>query len=196
MLRAGLTGNIGSGKSAVAAIFSSIGIPVFNADNESRKFLKLPHVIDSFTEFFGTEIMVDGVVNNKRLASLVFSNRDALDRLNHLLHPLVMKEFTAWQALNGMSPYVIMEAAILFESGYAKEFDYIIAVSCGEETAVERVIKRDGLSRELVMERMNQQMNNEDKTGMSDFVIINDGSQLIIPQVISIHKQILQRIGK
>jgi dephospho-CoA kinase len=194
MLRAGLTGNIGSGKSAVAAVFSSIGIPVFNADNESRKFLKLPDVIDSLTELFGAEILGNGVINNKRLASLVFGNRKALDCLNHLLHPLVMKEFTAWQALNRLSPYVIMEAAILFESGYAKEFDYIIHVSCGEETAVERVIKRDGLSKELVMERMNHQMKNEDKARMSDFVIINDGSQLIIPQVISIHKQLLERI--
>ena len=192
MLRIGLTGNIGSGKSAVASIFSCLGIPLYHADEESKKFLKLPEVIDRIAGMFGKEVALDGVINNKNLASVVFGNTQALKQLNSLLHPLVMKGFNAWMQSNSQVPYIIMEAAILFESGYAKEFDRIIHVSCPEEPAIERVIKRDGVTRKLVLERMQHQLKNDDKARMSDFVIINDGSQLLIPQVIAIHKKILQ----
>ena len=192
MLRAGLTGNIGSGKSVVASVFSSIGIPVFHADEESKKILKIPEIINLIAGLFGRAVSEGGMINNKRLASIVFGNPEALQRLNSLLHPLVMKDFNAWVESNRQAPYVLMEAAILFESGFAKEFDYIIHVSCPEETAIERVVKRDGFTRELVIDRMKHQLNNDDKSRMSDFVIINDGSKLLIPQVISIHKKLLQ----
>ena len=192
MLRAGLTGNIGSGKSVVASVFSSIGIPVFHADEESKKILKIPEIVNLIAGLFGRAVSEGGMINNKRLASIVFGNPEALQRLNSLLHPLVMKDFNAWVESNRQAPYVLMEAAILFESGFAKEFDYIIHVSCPEETAIERVVKRAGLTRELVIDRMKRQLNNDDKARMSDFVIINDGSKLLIPQVISIHKKLLQ----
>ena len=192
MLRAGLTGNIGSGKSVVASVFSSIGIPVFHADEESKKILKIPEIVNLIAGLFGRTVSEGGMINNKRLASIVFGNPEALQRLNSLLHPLVMKDFNAWVESNRQAPYVLMEAAILFESGFAKEFDYIIHVSCPEETAIERVVKRDGFTRELVIDRMKHQLNNDDKSRMSDFVIINDGSKLLIPQVISIHKKLLQ----
>jgi len=194
MLKAGLTGNIGSGKSAVASVFAAIGIPVFHADEESKKFLKIPGVSKSIIQLFGMEITVDGVIDNKRLASVVFGNTHSLNQLNLLLHPLVMQEFSSWLGLKAGAPYVIMESAILFETGYAEEFDYIIHVSCDEETAIDRVVRRDGLPAEMVIRRMEHQMKNDDKARLSDFIIINDGSQLIIPQVISIHKKLLGSI--
>jgi dephospho-CoA kinase len=194
VLRIGLTGNIGSGKSAVAAIFSSLGIPVFHADEESKKFLKLQDIVDRIAGMFGNGVIPDGVINYKILASVVFSNIQALNQLNGLLHPLVMKDFETWMKLNAQSPYLIMEAAILFESGNANEFDRIIHVSCPEELAIERVLKRGGMTREQILERMKHQKKNDDKARMSDFVIINDGSQLLIPQVITIHKNLLHCI--
>ena len=191
MLRVGLTGNIGSGKSAVAAVFASLGIPVFHADDESKKLLKHQLIIDQVAGMFGNEVIQDGFINNKVLASIVFGNPDALTHLDNLLHPMVMKEFNTCMQLSAGAPYVIMEAAILFESGYAKGFDRIIHISCPEEKSVERVVKRDNLSREQVLDRMRHQLKNEDKARMSDFVINNDGSQMIIPQVVSVHKNLL-----
>jgi len=192
MLRAGLSGNIGSGKSVVASIFSSVGVPVFHADEESKKLLKLPAVIKSVSELFGDDIIENNMISNKRLASAVFGDPSALQQLNLLMHPLVLKEFNTWIAARAQTPYVIMESAILFESGYAKDFDRIIHVSCPEELAIDRVVKRDGVEKELVLKRLSHQLKNDDKAGMSDFVIINDGSQLLIPQVIAIHKKLLQ----
>ena len=122
----------------------------------------------------------------------MFGDPSALQQLNLLMHPLVLKEFNTWIAARAQTPYVIMESAILFESGYAKDFDRIIHVSCPEELAIDRVVKRDGVEKELVLKRLSHQLKNDDKAGMSDFVIINDGSQLLIPQVIAIHKKLLQ----
>jgi len=192
MLRTGLTGNIGSGKSAVASVFSSIGVPVFHADEESKKFLKNPDIIEQIIVLLGKEIAVTGMIDNRQLASVVFGSTEALNKLNSLLHPLVMKDFNTWLQNQAGAPYVVMEAAILFETSYSKEFDYIIHISCPEETAIERVVKRDGLSREMVIERIKHQIKNDDKARMSDFVIINDGTSLLIPQVIAIHKKLLQ----
>lgn len=192
MLKAGLTGNIGSGKSLVASVFSVLGIPVFKADEESKNILKLPEVIDMVADTFGPEVLEHGIISNKALAAIVFGNKEALLKLNHLMHPLVMDAFKSWIRLYPLSPYVIMEAAILFESGYAGEFDRIIHVSCDEAIALERVMKRDGVTEEQVRARMMQQLKNDDKAGLSDFVIINDGSLQIIPQVLAVHKALLQ----
>ena len=192
MLKAGLTGNIGSGKSAVASIFSSLGIPVFHADEESKKFLGTPEVIDEIARSLGKDIIVNGLIDKRKLASLVFGDRQSLNHLNGIMHPLVLKEFNKWISSESLAPYVIMEAAILFESGYNKEFDRIIHVSCPEERAIARVIARDGTSREHVLARMQYQIKDDDKARMSDFVIINDGTHLVIPQVMAIHKSLLE----
>lgn len=191
MTRVGLTGNIGSGKSTVADVFSSLGIPVYRADEESKKLLSRHDVLNQLEEAFGTEVISGGAIDRNRLASVVFGNREALGRLNRMLHPLVMADFNDWCEVNSVAPYVIMEAAILFESGYAKEFDRIIHVSCPQENSVERVIKRDGLSREQVLERLKHQIKNEEKAMRSDFIIYSDGLQMVIPQVMTVHKKLL-----
>jgi len=192
MLRVGLTGNIGSGKSVVASVFSSLGVPVYNADEESKKFLEVPGVTSSLVSLFGRRILNKEIIDKKMLARAVFGNKTALEQLNTLLHPLVMKDFNAWIVSAPPVPYVIMEAAILFESGYAKDFDRIIHVSCPDETAIDRVIARDRAGRDEVLARMGHQIKNDDKARLSDFVIINDGSQMLIPQVIGIHKKLMR----
>jgi len=191
MLKVGLTGNIGSGKSLVASVFASLGIPVYHADEESKKFLDTRQVISSLVSLFGLKIITNEKIDKRKLAEIVFGDEKALEQLNALLHPLVMQDFNSRISLTPTLPYTIMEAAILFESGYSKDFDRIIHVSCPDATAIERVMARDGISRELVLARMQHQFKNDDKARMSHFVIINDGSRMLIPQIISIHKKLM-----
>ena len=191
MLKVGLTGNIGSGKSLVASIFTSLGIPVYHADEESKKFLDTRQVISSLVSLFGLQIVTNEKIDKRKLAEIVFGDEKALEQLNALLHPLVMQDFNSRISSAPPVPYMIMEAAILFESGYSKDFDRIIHVSCPDVTAIERVMARDGISRELVLARMQHQLKNDDKARMSHFVIINDGTCMLIPQVIAVHKQLI-----
>jgi dephospho-CoA kinase len=193
MLKVGLTGNIGSGKSLVAKIFSTMGIPVYNSDRESKKFLELVEIKSTIVKSFGPVILLpDGEIDRRKLGDIVFSDPSSLNSLNSILHPLVIKDFRQWCLSNQDQKYIIQETAILFESGYYRQFDKTIHVSCSPEIAIERVIQRDKSSRETVLKRMQFQFEDSKKAAMSDYVILNDGSELIIPQILSIHKQLLQ----
>jgi dephospho-CoA kinase len=191
MMKVGLTGNIGSGKSTVASVFSLLGVPVFHADSESKKHLNAPWVISQIQGLFGENIAPGKQIDRAQLASLVFSDPAALTKLNSLLHPLVLADFATW-ATKQTAGYVIMEAAILYESGYAGEFSRIIHVSCPDPLAVARVMQRDHSTEPEIRARMRHQLNDNDKAGMADFVIINDGSRLLIPQILAVHKKILE----
>lgn len=193
MLKVGLTGNIGSGKTVVSGVFSTLGIPVFHADEESKMILDDPSVRNEIIRHFGYGILTNSNDINKRsLASLVFTDEKALKLLNSILHPKVMRAFSHWVSLHQDQYYVIQEAAIIFESGLRAEFDFIIHVSCPKETAIDRVIKRDRIDGHSVMRRMQFQLDDEEKSRLSDFVIRNDGSEMVIPQVLSIHQQLLK----
>jgi dephospho-CoA kinase len=188
MLRVGLTGNIGSGKSVVSRIFSTLGIPVYHADEESKKFLGRPDVIREVAALFGPAILTEsGAVKRKALASVVFGDPVALSRLNSILHPLVKDGAREWAALYAERPYVIHEAAIIFESGFRQEYDRIIYITCPKETAIARVMERDGVKREDVLGRLRFQWEDEVKMKESDFVIVNDGVAPLLPQVLEIH---------
>ncbi len=191
MLKVGLTGNIGSGKSLISEIFQTIGIPVFHADEESKKNLNEPQVRNEIVRFFGYGILAnDRQIEKRVLASLVFSDPEALKKLNSILHPRVMRDFHEWTLRQAGKRYVVQEAAIIFESGFQGEYDRIIHVSCPSELAIERVIQRDRLSRQEVLARMRFQLDDEKKAALSDFVIRNDGSELVIPQVLAIHQRL------
>ena len=193
MLRVGLTGNIGSGKSLVAKIFSTLGIQLYHADQESKKLLEVPQIRSGIVKIFGPEILFpSGEIDRKKLGSIVFSDPVLLNSLNSLLHPLVMKDFAEWCNSQQNQQYIILEAAIILESGYQDQFDKIIHVSCSQEVAIERVMQRDKVSREDVLKRMQFQIEDSKKADMSDYVIRNNGSELIIPQVLSIHRQLMQ----
>jgi dephospho-CoA kinase len=191
MLKVGLTGNIGSGKSLVAEIFSTFGIPVYHADEESKRLLNSLPVKKKVFGIFGEKIIApDGTIDRKVLASIVFSDKTALSSLEAILHPAVIADFTDWCEERKSHPYLIQEAAIIFESGFRAEFDRIIQVSCPAELAIERVMTRDGISEEDVRKRMLFQWEDEKKSTLSDYVILNDGKSMIIPQVLFIHKEL------
>jgi len=191
MLRIGLTGNIGSGKTIVSSVFSALGVPVYHADEESKKFLFHPEIRKQITRRFGVGILEqNGEIARRSLASVVFSDKDALKWLNSLLHPLVREDFRRWASGHAAQPYVIQEAAIIFESGFGDEFDFIIHVACPKEIAIGRVVKRDGTDGNSVMQRMRFQMDDAEKARRSDFVIRNDGTELVIPQVLAIHQHL------
>lgn len=168
----GLTGGIGSGKSTIAGFFAQMGVPVYIADDEAKKILYLPDTVSALKEAFGEGIFTDGVPDRVKIAALVFNNNQKLETLNGIIHPAVARHFTAWAAAQA-TPFVIKEAAILFESGSHKDCDAIITVTAPHEVKIQRVMQRDGVSREQVLQRMAHQWPDEEKIKRSDFVINN-----------------------
>jgi dephospho-CoA kinase len=192
MLNVGLTGNIGSGKSTVCTIFSALGIPVYHADAASKKFLDRPSVLQEAASLFGQKILSEsGVINRRALAAVVFSDPEALSVLNGILHPLVKEDARVWFVQHQDKPYVIHEAAIIFESGFRAEYDRILYVTCPTETAILRVMERDGAPREEILRRLRFQWDDERKMKLSDYLINNDGSSLLVPQVLEIHRELI-----
>lgn len=189
--RVGLTGNMGSGKSTVAAIFNWLGIPVFEADAEARKLFELDSVKEELSQKFGTGVNCNGQVNRKMLASVVFNDQASLEWLNSLIHPMVKTQFEDFSGINSHSPYVLFESAIIFESIFRNYFDKTIVVYSPVEIAIQRVGLRDRLTEDEIHERWRNQMDPLKKNSMADFVIYNDNTQLILPQVLSVHYHLL-----
>jgi len=187
MLKVGLTGNIGSGKSTVSEVFKILGIPVYDADTEAKKILDKKETINKITSFFGTEILNSkDIIDRKKLAAIVFANNDKLTTLNNIIHPALRIDFEEW--MNKLTQhYCIMESAILFETDYYKMFDKIICVSSPQDMAISRVMKRENAERADILKRLNNQISEKEKTDRADFIIINDEKSLIIPQVLKMH---------
>lgn len=191
MIKLGITGGIGSGKSTACKVFSALGIPVFEADSEAKKIINTnPEVRRQLIQLFGTEVYLeDRTVNRKYLADIVFNNRSLLSELNKIVHPAVRLTFIEWSKIQD-SPYVIHEAAILFESGFHRIMDKTIVVVADENQRISRVLKRDDVSMELVRQRMQHQWSDEEKIKLADFVIRNNDDELIVPQIIEIDKKL------
>jgi len=197
MLKVGLTGGIGSGKSLVSKIFTILGVPVFHSDDVSKDLINNDRrIIDDVSRIFGEEIYLDGVLDRKRLSRIVFSDTNQLEKLNSILHPAVADVFSEWLNKHSEYSYIIKEAAILFESGKARELDIIIAVSAPEKLRISRVMERDGVSEKDVLQRMINQLEEDDRNARSDEIILNDDVTLVIPQVIRLHKSFLARAVK
>lgn len=169
----GLTGGIGSGKSTIAAYYASLGVPVYIADEEAKKILYTPAVADELIKALGEGIMTDGRPDKAKLADVVFKDPLKLSFLNSIIHPRVAQHFKEWVTANSGSPFVIKEAAILFESGSYKDCDAIILVTAPEDIRINRVMQRDHVSREQVLSRMAAQWDEEKKMALSDYVIHN-----------------------
>lgn len=192
MIKVGLTGNIGSGKSTAARIFETLGVPVYHADAEAKKMLSDPEVSADIRNHFGLEVFISGSVDRKALANLVFGDPRELEKLNSIIHPRVRQDLMAWIERHSDHDYVIQEAAILFESGFNTFFDKCIVVACPEDIAIKRVITRDRVSEKEVAERLKNQWPEGKKKALADYVINNDGSELIIPQILIIHNDLLK----
>jgi dephospho-CoA kinase len=169
----GLTGGIGSGKTMVAEYFKSLGIPVYIADEEAKKMMTSNDIINALSNEFGKEILENGILNREKLAQLVFNNPKKLQKLNSIVHPEVKKHFDNWVEKHKNYPFVVKEAAILFESGSYKYCDTIITVNAPLETRLKRVMKRDKTDRESVLKRIENQWTDEQRIAKSNYVIYN-----------------------
>lgn len=191
MKKIGLTGGIGSGKTMVAKIFETLDIPVYYADTAARNLLNRdPGLKKNIIAVFGEEVYKEDLLDRAYLASIVFNDRLKLEQLNAIVHPATIKDAELWMKQQH-SPYVIKEAAILFETGSAENLDYVIGVSAPEPIRMKRVMERDGLSAPEIRKRMDQQINESMKMKLCDFIVINDEAELVIPQVLDIHKKIM-----
>jgi dephospho-CoA kinase len=190
-LRIGLTGGIGSGKSMVASVFSLHGIPVYNADLEARRIMNGDAMLQKeISEIFGLDIIRDQQIDRKKLAALVFNNEAGLEKLNALVHPYVLKDFERWEKIQN-APYTIREAAILFETGIWQKLDHTILVDAPEELRIKRVMQRDGRAEAEVRAIFARQWASEKKRALAWRIIENDDHHLVIPQVNSIHNELM-----
>jgi len=196
LLKIGITGGIGSGKSTVCAIFQILGIPVFNADIEARKLYDDPQVKKAIMLAFGDNMYPQGVFDKKAMADLVFQSADKLKQLNELSHPLVQIQFDIWLQQQQQAAYVIKEAALLIEAGSYQQLDELILVTCPMNKRIERVMKRDRVTENEVIAKINNQLSEEDKHVFCQYEIINDDRQLLIPQVLQLHHQLMRHSGQ
>ena len=186
----GLTGGIGSGKTMVAEYFKSLGIPVYIADKEARQLMTSDNIINALSNEFGKEILENGILNREKLAQLVFNNPKKLQKLNSIVHPKVKKHFDNWVEKHKNYPFVVKEAAILFESGSYKYCDTIITVTAPLETRLQRVMKRDKTDRESVLKRIENQWTDEQRIAKSNYVIHNLSVESTNKQVDEILKKL------
>lgn len=193
MLRVGITGGIGSGKSLVTRIFSTIGVPVYYADDAAKRLMNEDVAIrQELISAFGESTYADGILNRKYLSSIVFNDPVKLAQLNAIVHPVTINDAAVWMEKQN-APYIIKEAALIFESGSQDMLDHIIGVYAPESLRIHRVMKRDGITREDVKARMRKQIEETIKMRLCDTVILNDEQHLVIQQVLDVHQQLLNR---
>jgi len=194
-MKLGITGGIGSGKTSVCRIFSVLGIPVFFADPEASTIMNTDKkVIEGINNIAGKNIYQDGKLDRELLASLIFTDPESLRKVNSLVHPVVFDKFLKW-AEEQNTPYVIMEAAILFESGASELVDRVATVYAPVEERIARVTRRNKLSREQVIRRMRNQLDDEEKIKRSDYVINNSENDMIIPVILRIHDDLITHLN-
>ena len=191
MIRVGLTGGIGSGKSTVAKIFEVLGIPVYYADDAAKQIMNTDKQLKAaLVKNFGEKTYQGGQLDRAYLASVVFADKQKLELLNSLTHPATIRDANRWM-LEQTSPYIIKEAALLFESGANKYLDHTIGVYAPAELRIQRAMQRDNATREEILQRMTRQMDEDIKMKLCEFIITNDEQELVTPQVLKLHEQFL-----
>lgn len=191
MLKIGLTGGIGSGKTIVAKIFETLGIPVYYTDDEAKRIMNEDEALkQAIREHFGAPSYINGTLNRSFISEKVFNDPEKLALLNALVHPATIRDSVAWMQQQ-VSPYAIKEAALIFESGMDAQLDYVIGVSAPVDLRIGRIMSRSQLKREEVLKRMENQMDEKKKIALCNFVITNDEKQAVLPQVLSLHQVLL-----
>jgi len=191
MVRVGLTGGIGSGKSTAAQIFEVLGIPVYYADTEAKGLMNEDEQVRSdIIKIFGVTAYSNNLLDRKYVASIVFSDPAKLEQLNAIVHPATKKDSETWM-MKQTTPYAIHEAALIFEAKVNERLDYVIGVSSSMELRIKRAMQRDDVTREEVMKRMDRQLDEKTKMGKCDFLLVNDEEQLLIPQVLKLHQKLI-----
>lgn len=195
MLRIGLTGGIGSGKTTVARIFELLGVPVYYADEAAKEIMNTDEALKKqIMEAFGEQSYTGGQLNRAYISAIVFNDKDKLAFLNSMVHPATIRANKTWMQQQN-TPFAIKEAALIFESGSGGDLDFIIGVYAPKALRIHRTMQRDNVSREKVMQRMSNQINEEIKMRLCDFVINNNDQQLIIPQVLELDKILRRKAG-
>jgi len=185
-IKIGVTGAIGAGKTFVSSIFEKLGFPVFNSDIEAKKCMQSDvYLIEQIKVVFGDKVYKNNILQKNILSEIIFNDNEKLKSLNHLIHPVVSKNFINWCGLQN-SDIIIKEAAILFESGSNNILDKIICVSAKEDIRIKRVMSRDKCDKNHVLSIMSKQMTQKEKEKLSDFIIINDDKKLLMPQIIDV----------
>ncbi len=196
MLKIGLTGGIGGGKSTVAKVFEVLGMPVYYADDAAKKLMNEEGPLkQQIQKIFGATAYRNGQLDRKYVADIVFKKPDKLQLLNALVHPATINDAQKWMQRQRTS-YAIKEAALIFESGAQQQLDYVIGVYAPTPLRIQRTMQRDGITEEEVIARINKQLDENSKMQLCDFVIINDEKQLLIPQVVEVHKKITALTNK
>ncbi|MEE4116211.1 MAG: dephospho-CoA kinase [Marinilabiliaceae bacterium] len=194
--RLGITGGIGSGKSTVCKVFEVLGVRVFYSDLEARVIMDTsPLVYKGLEKILGFDIYVDGKIDRPRLADIIFNDSKKLEQVNMLVHPLVLEKFAGWSQKQD-SDYVILESAVLFESGAGEVLDKTLAVIAPLEERIARVMERNNMKREEVLERIKNQVSENEMLRKADFLLDNADSSMLIPQVISVHNEIKNILTK
>jgi dephospho-CoA kinase len=192
MLKVGITGGIGSGKTMVCKVFEVLGIPVYYADYHAKRLMETdPGIRKELAEMFGPSVINKDGIDRKNLARIIFNDANALKTINNLVHPAVRKDFMGWVENMSGHDYLIEEAAILFESGAYRLLDFNITVSAPEEMRIKRVMVRDNAARESVLSRIKNQLTDREREKIADAVIRNDESELLIPQILKLHNKLL-----
>ena len=184
----GLTGGIGSGKTTIAKHIQSLGIPVYNADDEAKKILMLPETLNALKLVFGNSIFDEGLLNKDKLSNIVFNNPEMLKQLNQIIHPAVKRDFENWLIANKNHPIVVKEAAILFESGSYKDCDAVITIVAPLNSRIQRIMARDNTIYEAVLSRINNQWTDEMRIKKSDYIIENEDVNVSCAQTENILK--------
>jgi dephospho-CoA kinase len=191
-MKIGITGGIGSGKSTVCKIFKVLRIPVYHADERAKIIVNQnPEIKNSIIDVFGIEAYKNDIYNAEYISNIVFSNKKKLDKLNSIIHPFVEKDFLEWAESNYDAKYLIEEAAILFESGANRNLDYVIVVNAPLTVRIQRIMERDGISEEMINARMKNQWPTDKILALADWIVENDEKHLLLPQVLSIHDQLI-----
>jgi dephospho-CoA kinase len=191
MLRIGLTGGIGSGKTTVARIFQSLGIPVYSSDTEAKRLMRENKDIQqAITTALGADLFQDGLPDTRKIASIVFQDKNALEKLNQIIHPATIEDAKRWMAQQ-QAPYLIKESALLFESGAAEGLDLVIGVYAPKAVRIQRVMTREKIDREAVLARMRRQIDEGLKKRLCDRILYNEEQQPLLQQVLDLHQEFL-----